>query len=237
MLFPYCLLKTKKALPDLIGIADTPVKYEAHEGLIMAYSDIGDTPVSAMAEMVETSLKRHPAIVFEQVIMTLHRRFPTIPMRFGETISSQEAVQQVLHTHASSIHQVLNTMGDKTELIFKVHLTSRGSSDLPEGLRSSDHKGVSYLRKKYQKHQQASVTDSAVKSVEKAFLSVFQAELFDHRLQVKPQSVAIRLLMDKSFTVSEAAIAAIKEKIADAEVSFVGQFPPYHFVSLSLAKP
>ena len=232
MLLLYCLLKTPDELPVLKGLGDSALQYLSRDGLTVAYSEVSNIDLVSIESTTE-----HPAFQYERIVMTLHQQHHLIPIRFGEKVTGVEKIESLLNTHAPKIHQALNQLGDKSELIFKVRPTTLPEKKLPESLKDSKNKGIAYLRKKYQKHQQTFAAEDDLSVVEKVFLSVFQSVLFDHQVALKSDSVAVRLLVARSYQTSESITKQLGEQLPNHELSFTGAFPPYHFATLQLGKP
>ena len=234
MLLPYCLFKAGDTPASLVGVGGLEVKYLQFEGIFMAYSDLGELNPRELLLQHTTPAESHPAVVFEHVIVALHRDYTAIPIRFGEVIEDIPGARVLLSQHAASIHRTLNQLGDKMEIVFKVDLPDASQNELPEKLKKGNSKGVAYLRKRYEQLSNSSGSTTWVKDLEQAVVSQYQESLFDHKVEIKANQLSIFLLLLKGQSFNETAFAKLQKKIPETTIVYKGSFPPYHFVRLQL---
>jgi hypothetical protein len=209
MIYLYAVTEACKQELRCPGLDATTVERAEMEELCIAYSTHADgfeAPVTAAA------LWTHEAVVDE-----LLEWGAVIPFRFGTTLPTVAAAQDLLNRHAQRFKHTLSELRDRVELAVRV--------DLPDAAAPAGGDGTAYLTQ-LRAHER--VAEALLKP-----LDVLAAASTHHavdRTRVLRASYLVPREDVDSFT---AVVRALQEDHPDLSLSCTGPWAPYSFVGES----
>ncbi len=147
---------------------------------------------------------------------------------------SEALLTSLINKNTNQIFQALNQFEFTTENSFMIITRSKKASEIPDGLMKSDSPGISYLRDKYKKHGIQNLNSQLGEEINTVITNVFRENLIDLITETTGEGVKIHVLSRKSWTPSTDQISELQKLLNPHSVSYLGDFPPYHFIKLNL---
>lgn len=238
-------------LGQVTGVAGEPVRTVAAVGLMAA---AGDVP---LADYGEQALRRNledldwlgaTARAHHQVIDTVARQGPVVPMRLATVYRDDASVAAVLTERGRDFRVALERTGGRREWGVKVYAAARSGEDQGqrpgEGAGSSAGSGTDYLRRKRQ--QLSAAEDSRRASMASAdaihaALSQFSAGARLHPPQAPELTGSSdRMILNGAYLLDAgrddeivAMVTALAGQHPDVQVDLTGPWPPYSFTGIT----
>ena len=231
----YCFVKGEiEGLNDIKGIDNLLVQSVEINGINALYSKVKDTTI--LNDLHGSSYEKNPAVIFQTLIQWLHTSHSVIPIRLPTFVPNEQTLKSVVSHHAPDIFKVLNGPANNIEHSFRIKAPdlSIGNSgiDWPE----AESPGINYLKNKYLKSKVLRMDEGMIDAVKKAFTSCFMSSMLDMSVQKKDDCVRVHLLSHRDWRPTEQNLVTL-ERMLNTEVQWLGEFPPFHFINLSLAIP
>jgi hypothetical protein len=220
------------------GIAEAELAVISFNQIMAVVSDI---------EKADLVANQANAFVFAQVIETLGKQYPLLPMRFGSIMASNDAVTKMLERNYTEIQHNLGKIENKSEFGLKIFCDSEKltaelivkseTATSPTVKPDTDTKNSvfrEYVNKKLKEHRLEALMLTYVDSV----ITLVSEHLAQLNSINKIQKMATRsIIIDAVFLVEKERKSEVIQVVADMQnqypgLNFIltGPWPPYNFV-------
>jgi len=233
-------------LSQVTGVAGEPVRAIAAAGLTAAAGDV------QLAEFGEEALRRNledldwldsTARAHHEVIDTVGRQAPVVPMRLATVYRDDASVAAVLIERGRDFRTALERTGGREEWGVKVYAARSAEQPSEQGPTSAGS-GAEYLRRKRQKLSAAQdVRQASAASADAIHAAVCQLSA-GARLH-PPQSPELagtgtQMILNGAYLLDAgrddeltAAVTALAGQHPAVQVELTGPWPPYSFTGLA----
>lgn len=210
------------------GLEEQRLRVVTHHALAAVISDWPATAQKKLRTPNEDELWRH-----ERVIEGFMQHLPTLPVRYGTTLPTEEHVQQLLATREADFIADLTYVTGRVEMGLRVLWDPpvRESELLPEAAPLS---GRRYLEQQLQKRKQEQVLRMRGELLAQALNCTLEPLFFDHQSRIL---LTERLLLSGAYLVERRLVDAFQAQVASLEQTYpdlaflvTGPWPAYHFV-------
>ena len=228
----YSIAKTA-TVTEMSGVDDQPVRSIDMSGLCVYYSELDEKVLDPKAINPED----HPALIFQEVISSIHQQGPSLPMQFGLLLDSIEAIQRLVEANLTEIRKELNRIGPTYEYSFHFHKQTSTTLGMPERLTKADSPGAQYLLKKYQETKKSTQLGADMDKLSSNVERLTSEYLIEIRKSNQAETIRLDLRLTIGQLDKKSLSTVLTKDFPDYRIYIFGPYPPSHFVKLRLKTP
>ena len=234
--------RLKLLLSGMKGISDVDVYAISCAEIAAVVSDI------TKADIITD---QDSAIRYAEVIEIISQQFTLLPVRFGSTFASEDALMKVIESNYTQIHHNLQKVENKFEFGLKVFCDSekvlaelksksQTKETAPDTIESTSHNSIyrDWVNKKLKEHR---IEESLLNYVDTVIATLTEQLIRLKTVNKIKKMITATTIIDAVFLLDKEKKEAMIKIIADLQtqytsINFVltGPWPPYNFVETTI---
>lgn len=218
VLYVYAVTDSSPSSPAVAGLRGAPLRAIASGPVAAIYSEHGIAP-----EPDEKLLWAH-----EQVVEDLMEGSTILPMRFGSTTESPEALAEWLEEHREEFGVSLERVRGAVELSVRAQLPAVAEPDEKPSPAWRSQPGTAYLLERARRQRRS---EDAAELIHRPLAALARTSAPKAGVGDPAAFKAAYLVDEESVEAFGEQVGELNSTLADTKVSCTGPWPPYSFVS------
>jgi hypothetical protein len=227
-------------LPRLPGGA--PVRLVAEDELQLLVTDVAPHTLSQLSDAAADDLDLLAAVAaaHDEVLVTIARHRPVLPMRLGTAAPDEAGARSVLRHDAEVFRAELRRLTGHAEWAVTVRMMSDQRAPATEREEPTPSSGRGYLEARRQdlsaRERRRRAADDLASTIHRRLTEhVSEAQIVSPRLvgdATRPILHGVYLVRDDEVEAFRAEVDRVTQELGQAVVEVSGPLPPYHFVAI-----